>query len=184
MDLVRQVFLFVLNAAVPLVMVFFSFQNARHVIQPIIAPTPTPTAIPTPTPSPTPTPTPSPTPTPTPKPTATPTPTLSPTPTPSKVPQPMAQDLDGWFTTYSNQYHIDRQKLWKIAACESNLNTNARNGDYGGLYQFAAQTWQTTRTAMGLDTNPDLRFNPQESIRTAAYKMSVAGFGSWPNCGK
>jgi hypothetical protein len=114
-----------------------------------------------------------------------------PTPVPSPVPTPLpspiivtSQQLDDWFTTYSNQFSVDRQKLWNIAVCESGLNPNVRNGDYGGLYQFATHTWQTTRTAMNLDSNPDLRFNPEEAIKTAAFKIATGGLSSWPNCSK
>jgi hypothetical protein len=35
---------------------------------------------------------------------------------------------------------------------------------------------------MGLDTNPDLRKNAEEAIRTAAYKILNGGRGAWPNC--
>lgn len=143
----------------------------------VISPTPTPAPIPTVTP--TPTVSPKPTPTATPKPTSTPTPSPKPTP----IPVTSAQ-LDTWFTVYSNHYSIDRQKLWNIAVCESGLRSNASNGMYGGLFQFSPVSWINTRTAMSLDTNPDLRFNPEEAIRTAAFKISKAGLSAWPNCGK
>lgn len=113
--------------------------------------------------------------------TPTPTPTLSPTPTPIPV---TAEQLDGWFTKYAGEYSIDRSKLWNIAVCESSLRPNARNGLYGGLYQYSASTWKTTRLRMNTDSNPDLRFNPEESIRTAAFHYSISGTSPWPNCGK
>ena len=155
----------------------------------VITPTPTPTSIPTSTPTPTctPTPTQSPTPTPSPKPTATPTPKPTFTPTPTRKPTPIpvsSQQLDAWFTQYSNHYSIDRQKLWNVAVCESGLRPNATNGVYGGLFQFAASSWISTRTAMSLDINPDVRFNAEEAIRTAAFKASTSGFSSWPSCGR
>jgi hypothetical protein len=142
-----------------------------------VPPTPTPTVTPTVTQTPTETPTVTPIPTPT----NTPSPTLSPTPTnsPTPIPPPLtSQQLDEWFTKYSNHYSIDRQKLWNVAVCESNLRSDARNGDYGGLFQFSTYTWKTTRRAMNMDPNPELRFNPEEAIRTAAFKMSTAGLSS------
>lgn len=151
--------------------------------------TPTPpvsqTLAPTPSFSPSPTTAPSPTPTHTPVPTATdiPTPTLTSTPFPTPI-SVTSEQLDEWFTTYSNHYSIDREKLRRVAICESNLRPQATNGDYAGLYQFSTQTWISTRRAMNLDTNPALRFNPQESIRTAAFKISTVGLSPWPNCGK
>lgn len=147
----------------------------------VITPTPTPTLVPTPTPTPIPTATPTtkPTATPTPKPTTTP----SPTPTPTPIPVTAAQ-LDEWFTKYSNHYSIDRQKFWNIAVCESGLRPSATNGIYGGLFQFSPATWKSTRAAMQMDPNPDLRFNAEEAIKTAAFKTSVSGLASWPNCGK
>lgn len=141
----------------------------------IVTPTPIPTPVPTPLPTATPTQTPTATPT------RKPTPTLTPTPTPIPV---TAAQLDNWFTTYSNHYSIDRQKLWNIAVCESGLKPTATNGIYGGLFQFSPATWKTTRAMMSMDTNPELRFNPEEAIRTAAFKISTVGLSAWPNCGK
>lgn len=141
--------------------------------------TPTPTNTPTPTPTATPTPSPTATPTPSPLPTNTPTPTLLPSPTPIPV---SSNELDNWFNTYSNQYNIDRNTLFFIAVCESKLNPNASNGDYKGLYQFSSGTWQSTRKTMGLDQSLDIRFNPEESIKTAAFKIANGGSGAWKNC--
>ncbi|MBI2029641.1 transglycosylase SLT domain-containing protein [Candidatus Gottesmanbacteria bacterium] len=136
-----------------------------------------PAATITPSPSPTNTPIPTKTPTPTLKPTSTPTPTLTPTPIIVK-----SNQFDEWFSKYSNEYGIDRNTLQHIAVCESKLNPNAKNRDYAGLFQFASNTWQTTRNNMGTDNNSDLRFNPEEAIKTAAYKISNGGINAWKNC--
>ena len=153
-------------------------------------PTPSPTAIPTPSPTATPTPlrqgfvglaAPTNTPTDTPTPTSTNTPTPSPTATPTPVPV-TSSDLENWFSKYSGEYSVDREQLKKIAVCESGFNSQARNGDYGGMYQFSTSSWQSTRASMSMDTNPDLRFNAEESIRTAAFKISTGGAGAWPSC--
>jgi soluble lytic murein transglycosylase-like protein len=112
-----------------------------------------------------------------------PTPTVTPTPTPSSIPV-TSEQLDSWFTGYSNFYSVDRQLLSHIAMCESKLNPNAVNGVYAGLYQFSGATWKSTRNAMNLDPNPQLRYNAEESIRTAAFKLSTQGSASWPNCTK
>jgi hypothetical protein len=131
------------------------------------------------TPTPTPTPTPSPTLTPTPTPTLSPTPTSTPTPTSMPV---SSTKLDEWFTHYANHYSIDRSLLWRIAVCESGLRPNATNWIYGGLYQFSPNTWSGNRRIMGLDPDPELRFHPEEAIKTAAFLLSTRGPGAWPNC--
>ena len=173
------------------------FMLFSHPTVPII-PTPTPTVITSPSPSVTPTntlmPTPTltqtphptefkPTNTPTPIPTVTPRPTQTLRVTPTNIPITSGQ-LDEWFTKYSNLYSIDRQKLWKVSVCESNLRAHATNGDYGGMYQFSTNTWISTRTTMNMDPNPTLRFNPEEAIKTAAFTISTVGLSPWPNCGK
>lgn len=127
----------------------------------------------------TPTPSPTPTSTPTPKPTN----TSTPTPTPTYIPI-TTQQLDGWFTHYANHYSVDRSLLRQIAACETGFRANATNWIYGGMFQFSPNTWAANRKIMGLDPNPDLRFNPEESIRTAAFLLSTRGPGAWPNCSK
>lgn len=91
--------------------------------------------------------------------------------------------LDAWFTTYANRYSIDRERLRRIAICESGLRATAVNGPYVGMYQFGPTTWKAVRARMNEDTSLDLRNNPEESIKTAAFKMSTDGNAAWPNCG-
>ncbi|MFZ2025690.1 MAG: transglycosylase SLT domain-containing protein [Microgenomates group bacterium] len=147
--------------------------TSRRVISFFISPTPTATPIPTATSTPTPTPTS--TPTPTPLPTATP----SPLPTPTPMPQ---SSYESDFDSASSQYNVSKDKLKKIAMCESGINPAAVNGPYGGMFQFTSETWVSTRRQMGKDENPDLRFNAKESIDTAAYKISNGGENAWANC--
>jgi len=136
-----------------------------------------PTLTPTTTPSPTPTNTPTPTPTVTPS--LTPTPTETPTPTP--IPAPI--DLEILFEKYSKEFSIDKEKLKRIADCESHFNPNANWRDiYIGMYQFSESSWISVRTQMNHDPNPALRTNAEESIKTAAFKISVNGEKAWPNC--
>lgn len=138
---------------------------------------------------------PSPTHTPTPTPTITPTPTLTPTPTatntphPTKTPTPkptlvVGSQLLEWVNKYSSEMSVDRDLLLRIGNCESGMNSNSRYLDYGGIFQFSTNTWISTRKMMNLDPNPELRFNPEESIKTAAFKLSRSGAGAWPNCSK
>jgi len=109
-----------------------------------------------------------------------PEPTITP-----KIPQPKplpASSLDQMFATYGQQHGVDSIFLKKIAYCESSFRPNAVNGIYAGLFQFTPATWSATRKKMGLDSNPDLRFNPEESIKTAAFKISQDGPAAWPVC--
>lgn len=83
---------------------------------------------------------------------------------------------------YASTYGVDKNMMIGIAKCESNFKENAVNGPYVGIYQFVAGTWISNRRVMGLDESPDLRYNAEESIKTAAFKMSRDGFGAWPVC--
>jgi soluble lytic murein transglycosylase-like protein len=113
-------------------------------------------------------------------PTATPEPTALPTPAPTNPPAP---ELEAMFDKYSSEYGADKELMKKIARCESGFNTTSNNsGMYLGMYQFSSSTWSANRNRMGLDPNPDLRTNPEEAIRTAAYMISKGGQGHWPNC--
>lgn len=111
---------------------------------------------------------------------------VTPQPVVKKAPVPAPEELEQLFTKYSAEYGISSDALKIIANCESHYNPNAlsKNGLYGGMFQFSASTWKSTRKAMGLDENPDLRFNAEEAIRTTAYKISKNGVGAWPHCGK
>ncbi len=148
------------------------------------------------TPSPTPepeTPTPVPTPTETSKPTSKPKPSLAPTATPTPtptVPLGPTSTPDVWsppalepiFARFAGEYGIDKNILERLANCESHFNPEAKMGDYLGMFQFATSTWKNYRSKMGLDTNPALRTNIEESIRTAAYVISLKGTSPWPKC--
>jgi hypothetical protein len=155
--------------------------SSPHVLTTQINPTatPTPTAQPTAVPTITPTATIAPTSAPTETPAL--TPTLQPTVSVTTV---GTDDLETLFTTYSTAYHVDKTLLEKIAQCESGKNSNALNGDYTGMFQFATSSWISVRATMGLDTNPDLRKNAEEAIRTAAYMISQGRASAWPTCSR
>lgn len=179
------------NLAVLALISFFSFGShaptlpAPPLAENIVSPLPLTQVTSTPTQTPTPSPTETPTPTMTPMPTPTATPTILPTQTPTPTPQVTAvsaTDVDGFFTKYASEYSVDQEVLKRIARCESGFNTNAEYGDYIGMFQYASQSWTTVRSEMGLDTNPDLRKNAEEAIKTAAFHVSRHGAGAWPNC--
>lgn len=115
------------------------------------------------------------------KPSATPKPTA--TPVPVALPE---SDLDSLFEKYAGQYGVSAIAMKHIAQCESGLNPGSlsKNGLYGGLFQFVSSTWSGNRRAMGEDPDPNLRFNAEEAIKTAAFKISRDGYGAWPVCGK
>lgn len=125
-----------------------------------------------------------PSPTPTPRPTSTPKPTQIPTPTAIPTPLIAPGGIDHYFDQYSLQFGVDGQLLRRIASCESKFNPSAVNGNYAGLYQFLPSIWQTYREQLGADINPDLRFNADEAIKTAAYAVSKGKLFLWPVCGK
>jgi soluble lytic murein transglycosylase-like protein len=93
-------------------------------------------------------------------------------------------ELTAYFVTYGDAFNVDPNILRSIAHCESTFRPNAQNGPYGGLYQYLASTWSSTRNAMGLDPDPNLRYDAEEAIKTTAWKISVGGIGAWPTCGK
>lgn len=133
----------------------------------------------TPTPSSKPTLAPTIKPKPKPMPTLTPTPYLDPTPTPDVWSPPQMTNL---FTQYANVYNVDQNILERLANCESHFNPDAKNGDYLGIFQFSVSLWQSYRQKLGMDANPDLRRNIEESIRTAAFVLSQRGTSPWPSC--
>lgn len=145
-------------------------------------PTATPTPLPTNTPTPSPTSTSTPTPTSIPTPTNTPAPTSTPTPKPTPAPITAPVNLENLFNQYAAHYGVDVQLLKRIAYCESEFNQMAENGIYLGLFQFNEEIWIRYRTEMGHDPNPDLRSDPNEAIKTAAYLIQKGKLFFWPNC--
>lgn len=117
----------------------------------------------------------------TPVPTRTPTPSLTPTPTMKIV---TSSQFEEWFEKYSSSQSINKEILKKIAVCESGLNPRATNGIYGGLYQFSESSWRTARRQMNQDQNPELRFDAEEAIETATFRLATNGLAAWPNCSK
>ena len=131
----------------------------------------------------TPTPTPSPSPTPSPTPTLVPTPTLTPMPTPTPI-LIVPTDLTPLFDEFSRTYSVDKEKLVRIAYCESHFNRGIWEPPYAGMYQFHEKTWEKYRNMMGKDPNIDLRFGARESIETAAFVLSIGAQHIWPVCSK
>lgn len=93
-------------------------------------------------------------------------------------------DIVGLIHKYAAEYGANAEIMIAIARCESGFRADAvsPSGAYKGIYQFVTSTWQSNRRAMGLDDAPSLMFNPEEAIRTAAFKMSRDGYGAWPVC--
>jgi hypothetical protein len=103
-----------------------------------------------------------------------------------KAPVLAPEHMEGWFQEYGQAFNVEPDKLKRMANCESHFNSGvvSSSGAYGGMYQYSASTWASTRNAMGADPNPDLRFDAQQSILTTAWKISVGGIGAWPVCGQ
>jgi len=124
------------------------------------------------------------TPTPSPKPTIyrpKPSPTRAVQNTPTTKPQAPV-NLEKLIETYASKYGVNKDMMVGIAKCESGFRENAVNGPYAGMYQFVSSTWVSNRKAMGENPDPSLRFDAEESIKTAAFKMGRDGYGAWPVC--
>jgi len=126
-------------------------------------------------------------------PTITPSPTLTPTPTPKPRPSPKAtegaaqpkftsEQIYGFTERFGGQYAVDPNVLRHIALCESTFKPEARNYIYAGLFQFDTRTWKIYRNKIGEDPDPDLRYNAEEAVQTAAYAISLGQLRLWPNC--
>jgi len=91
---------------------------------------------------------------------------------------------DNLIYIYAKKYDVNPNLLREMAYCESSFNPLAKNGIYQGLYQFSPSTWRSNRKAMGLNSDPNLRINPEEMIRTTAFKINHDGnVTAWPKCG-
>jgi hypothetical protein len=115
-----------------------------------------------------------------------PKPTLKPEATPALTKAPVAvvpvSDYEPLFEQWSAHFGVDINLLKHIARCESRFNPAAVGGIYGGMYQFSSSTWQSTRAAMDHETDPNLRFDANEAIKTAAFKIASGGQSAWKNC--
>lgn len=97
-------------------------------------------------------------------------------------PIPTYSELEVLVTKYAAEYGANKDIMLFLMRCESGNNPSALNGPFAGLYQFMSSTWISNRNAMGLNPDPGLRFNAEEAIKTAAYKMGRDGYGAWPAC--
>src|SRR3989344_4390184 len=124
----------------------------------------------------------------------TPTPTAVPVPTPLvqvaavsyQKPAVVSSNAVDLINKYASEYGANPHVMIMIAQCESGMRPEALSpsGAYAGMFQFVSSTWISNRKAMGEDSNPDLRFNGEEAIKTAAFKMGRDGYGAWPVCSK
>lgn len=119
--------------------------------------------------------------TPTSTPTLTPTPT--PTPKPTSIPTPaQSLSLDDLFNKYGAIYGVDPGVLRSIASCESGFDPSQVTGDYAGLFQFGSLPWQEARGRLGENPDLSLRFNAEESVKTAAHEIQIKGTSGWSDC--
>jgi soluble lytic murein transglycosylase-like protein len=93
-----------------------------------------------------------------------------------------SEQINVFIERFAGQYGVDANVLRHVAVCESGFNPHASNLSYAGLYQFTSNTWGNYRKQMGEDENPDLRFNAEEAVQTAAYIMSIGKTHIWPSC--
>ncbi len=121
----------------------------------------------------------SPTSTPTLTPNATPSTQLKFSPTPTNTP---TEEINAHIDRFGNQYGVDPNVIRHIAICESGLKSNATNGPYVGLFQYAPTTWSNIRKEMNENPDIDLRYSAKDSIQTAAYSLSIGKGKIWPNC--
>lgn len=98
------------------------------------------------------------------------------------VPEP--SDKTPLYQKYGAIYGVDPAMLQLIASCESGERANAVNGPYAGMFQFVSATWSSNRRAMGENPDPALRYDAEEAVKTAAFKMSRDGYGAWPSCSR
>ncbi len=104
------------------------------------------------------------------------------TPTPRSQPSYTSEDINNFINAYSDHYSVDPNVLRHMAICESGFNPQAKNWIYAGLFQFDKNTWISYRRKLGLNADPDLRYNAQEAVRTTAFALSLGARGLWPNC--
>lgn len=105
--------------------------------------------------------------------------------TPTITPIPTAVDSEVIYKMidkYAQMGGIDPNVVRYMAICESGFRSNAINGIYVGLFQFAPQSWKNLRIEMGKDSDINLRFSPEESIQTVVYALSKGKEKMWPNC--
>ena len=151
---------------------YYSLFEKRSSVRPAGSGVPSPAEKPTPEEVPTPTFTPAPTPTPTP----------IPTPTPTPFPAASSAQINAFIDQYAAHFSVDPNVLRHLALCESTFNPLAEKLDYAGLYQFDQRTWRVYREMLSQDTDPDLRFNAEQAVLTAAYVLSIGRGGIWPSC--
>jgi len=81
----------------------------------------------------------------------------------------------------ARQYDVSEQYMECIIYHES-AGDPAAVGDEGeaiGLLQWHEDSWRFVREKMGEDPSPELRWNPIESAKTAAYAMRQLGLWHW-----
>ncbi len=96
----------------------------------------------------------------------------------SKAPQPApiaGNDITAIITAAAQRYGQSPAAMIAVAQCESSLNPNAYNGQYGasGLFQFLPSTWATTPYA---SSNI---FDPYANANAAAWMWSVGRRNEW-----
>jgi hypothetical protein len=89
--------------------------------------------------------------------------------------------IDSIINHYAAEYNVNADEMRCTIKNESGFRKEAKNGTStaSGLGQYVVRTWKHWRKQMGQSTDPDLRFDAEESIETMAWAFSKGYQPHW-----
>lgn len=74
------------------------------------------------------------------------------------------------------EFGVSGDRMVRVARCESTLNPSAKNGKYGGLYQFSDQTWVWFAGMSGIGGS---KWDASSAARMAAWAFANGYASHW-----
>lgn len=76
----------------------------------------------------------------------------------------------------ANEFGVSPDRLLRVARCESTFNPSARNGQYGGLFQFSDKTFNWFASMSGISGS---KWDAVSSSRVAAWAFANGYASHW-----
>lgn len=96
-------------------------------------------------------------------------------PKPTTTPKPVG-NVEQIIRDAAEAHGISPDRLVRVARCESTLNPNAKNGQYGGLFQFSDKTWDWFASMRGVGGS---KWNASDAANMAAWAFANGYASHW-----
>lgn len=92
------------------------------------------------------------------------------------IQKPISGGIESVIRSAAAEFGVSGDRMVRVARCESTLNPNAKNGQYGGLFQFSDKTFNWFASMSGLGGS---KWNASDAARMASWAFANGYASHW-----